>query len=196
MSRKFGGLLALLVALASSSLSAQPNKPAAGGAALKSQAAAAAAAATAGPDTRLLETTTFDGWTVACRGWKSAGAPTECSATFSVSDQKSGAVLASWLLSTRDGKITSEVVTITGIQVDKGVELIVGAQGKPKKFAYVWCESNQCSAQGVLEDAVVKELLANAQSDATLTSILKDGRALNFKLPLAGIDRAIARLKN
>ena len=191
MSRNFGGLLVLLVALASSPLSAQPSKPTTG-ATVKSVAAAPAA----GPDTRVLETTTFDGWTVACRGWKSAGAPTECSASFSVSDQKSGAVLASWILATKDGKITSEVVTITGIQVDKGVELTVGAQGKPKKFAYLWCDPNQCSAQGVVEDAVVKELVANAQSDATLTSILKDGRALNFKLPLAGIDRAIARLKN
>lgn len=147
-------------------------------------------------DTRIVETTNYNAWVLICEGRK-AGAPDwRCQANFTMKDHKSGAVLLVWFLSVnKDGKISAEIVTMTGVQVDKGVDLAIGAQPKRRKVAYSWCDANQCSAQAVLDDASLKDLVAAVGDEVTLTTTLKDGRALKFNFPLAGVDKVVARLK-
>jgi invasion protein IalB len=73
--------------------------------------------------------------------------------------------------------------------IQNGVELKFG-NGPARLVNYVWCGPRQCVAEALIDDAFVKEALANA--NATITVRTLGGEAIPIEVPIKGIDKAIS----
>ena len=148
------------------------------------------------PETKRIETTSYDSWIVTCEGSSAAANTRHCSASFKVIDQKSGSILLIWSITEdKSGAFLNEIYTMTGIMVDRGVDIALGTQTITKKAGFIWCETNQCMAQLTVDEGYVRDLSAARDQQAALTIVSRDGRSIQFKLPLKGIDRALGAMK-
>jgi invasion protein IalB len=167
---------------------APAQKPAAG------QAAAGQAAAPAQPSAPVrTETIVYDNWVVTCRDTVGKSSKRNCSAVMQISNKKTKQSVFVWQIGQdNDGKPVFAVRTPLGVRVQEGVQLTVGT-GKPRKVDFVLCEQRGCDARGPFDDAFAKELVAG--SEATAAFVLADGKTVNLKLPLTGIDKALPALR-
>jgi invasion protein IalB len=74
------------------------------------------------------------------------------------------------------------------IMVGNGVELKFG-NGGPRRLSFVTCGPKQCVAEGLIDDAFIKE--ASANTKATLT-VYTPGAAIPLEVAITGIDKAIS----
>lgn len=175
---------------------AQPRavqNPPAQGAPAQGAPAQAPAAAPAGPVKT--ETQSFDNWVLTCQELPpAAGAKTgkkTCFAVLRVSDNQSKRVVLVWKIG-RDGKDvpTIALTTPTGVLVRDGVDLVLGQNAR--KLAYQWCSASECEASIAYDAALAKELAA--AKEATITFRLQDGRQVNVKVGVTGVDKVLAGL--
>lgn len=140
------------------------------------------------------ETITYDSWTVTCRITEEQTPKRACSGALQLSDKSSGRVLFAWIIG-RDnqGVLQTVMQTPTGVQILNGVEIKI-ANTQARKIGYTICDPQHCEAATAMDDAFVKDLLANGE--ATVTIVATDGRGVNFNLPLKGIDKVIGSLSN
>ena len=97
----------------------------------------------------------------------------------------------------KDGRFISafRVPPIVGIKkgdriaTENGVEVKFG-NGQPRRISFMWCGPKQCVAEGLIDDAFVKEASANA--NAIVTVYTSDGTASPIEVPIKGIDKAIS----
>ncbi|MFG1344235.1 invasion associated locus B family protein [Xanthobacter autotrophicus DSM 431] len=154
----------------------------------------AQAAAPAGPVKT--ETTSFDNWILTCQEVPpAAGAKTgrkTCWAVMRVTEAKSSQVVLVLKLG-RDGKDvpTLAVTTPTGVFVRDGLDLTLGQS--TRKLAYQWCGPKECEASAAYDQAFANDLAAN--KEATLSFRIQDGRQVNVKVALNGVDKVLASLK-
>ena len=73
--------------------------------------------------------------------------------------------------------------------VQNGVELKFG-NGPARRIGYIWCGPKQCFAEALIDDAFVKEALANNR--ATVTVQTEGGGPIPLEIPIKGIDKAIS----
>ncbi len=164
---------------------------------------AAAPTTTQGP--RRTETTEYDSWVVTCSDTTVSGAPKRsCIAALRVANQNRRLMLnweiglnpeGRWMtaihvpsgLTLRQGDKT---VASPPILIADGVELKFG-NGVARRLNYVSCGPRQCLAEAAVDDAFVKEALANANGKASIT-VHTAGGVAPFDLPIKGIDKAIA----
>ena len=73
--------------------------------------------------------------------------------------------------------------------IQSGVELKFG-NGAARRINYIWCGPKQCFAEALIDDAFVKEAIAN--STATVTVHTAGGGTIPFEFPIKGIDKAIS----
>ncbi len=168
---------------------APAQKPAAAQAATQGQPAAPAQP-TAPVRT---ETIVYDNWVVTCRDTVGKSSKRNCSAVMQISNKKTKQSVFVWQIGQdNDGKAVFAVRTPLGVRVQDGVQLTVG-NGKPRKVDFVLCEQRGCNARGPFDDAFAKELVAGTEATAAFT--LADGKTVNLKLPLTGIDKALPALR-
>jgi invasion protein IalB len=79
------------------------------------------------------------------------------------------------------------------IRVAEGVELKFG-NGPVHRLSFATCGPQQCVAEGAIDDAFVKEAVANVGGKANIT-VHTGGGAIPFDVPIKGIDKAIASIR-
>lgn len=142
------------------------------------------------------ETQSFDNWVLTCQELPAtAGAKIgrkTCFAVLRVTDSQSKRVVLVWKIG-RDGKDvpTIALTTPTGVLVRDGVDLVVGQT--TRKLAYQWCNATDCEASLAYDQALAKEL-AGAK-EATIAFRLQDGRQVNVKVGIGGVDKVLASLQ-
>lgn len=136
------------------------------------------------------ETINYDSWVVTCSDTIAKGSKKVCTGVLKIIEQKQRRVLFAWLIG-RDNKgvLRTVMQTPTGVQIAKGVELKLG-KNRAGKIDYTACTPRNCEASIAMNDAMIKEAIASSEAVATIYAI--NGRAINFKVPLKGIDKVIA----
>jgi invasion protein IalB len=73
--------------------------------------------------------------------------------------------------------------------VQNALELKFG-NGAARRLNYVSCNPQQCAAEAPVDDAFIKDAVAN--STATITVYTVSGQGVPFEVPIKGIDKAIS----
>lgn len=158
------------------------------------QARPAQPAAPAGPVKT--ETTSFDNWVFTCQELPpAAGAKIgrkTCWGAMRITDNQSKRVVMVWKIG-RDAKDapTIAITTPTGVLVREGVDVVIGQNAR--KLTYQWCNASECEASLVYDQALANEL--SASKEATIAFRLQDGRQVNVKVGLSGVDKVLAGLR-
>jgi invasion protein IalB len=153
---------------------------------------------------RRTETTEYGSWVVTCDNTDVNGKPNRsCIASLRLLN-KNREVMLSWDigsdpqgqwvtaihvppgLTVKDGDKT---VASPPIMVTNGVDLKFG-NSAARRLTYVSCGPQQCLALASIDDAFVKDALANANGKASIT-IYTGGGAVPFDVSIKGIDTAI-----
>lgn len=188
-------LAALAVAAVTTQVDAQDPKPRKAKAAPAAQAAPPAPPAGQDPTPPpRVDTSVFDQWTVVCQTPPDLAAKRNCSAVLKVVDPNRHQVVLAWVLArTPEGKIAAVIQAPTGVQVQRGLTLKLGDAGPARVIPFASCEPQNCEVDQVLDDANLRELEAAPQAVATI--VAKDGRGIQFTMPLKGVDRALAAVR-
>lgn len=142
------------------------------------------------------ETQSFDSWVLTCQELPAAGgakaAKKTCVAALRVTDGQTKRVVVVWKIG-RDGKDvpTIALTTPTGVLVRDGVDLTVGQT--TRKLAYQWCNASECEASLAYDQTLTREL--SAAKEATISFRLQDGRQVNVKVGISGVDKVLAGLQ-
>lgn len=150
-----------------------------------------------------VETIKYDSWVVTCQDSVGGTAKKTCSASLQAMSQDRRELLLNWEIGmNKDGHFVTafHIPPVLGIKkndqvvggpllVQNGVELKFG-NGPARRISYIWCGPKQCFAEALIDDAFVKEALANTQ--ATVTVYTVGGDAIPIQLPIKGIDKAIS----
>jgi invasion protein IalB len=165
---------------------AQTNTPA------RAPAAKPPAPASTPTATQRTERTVFDAWTVTCSETVEKTSKKMCSAMLQMVEEKQQQVLLVWVIG-RDnqGVMRTVIQSPTGIQIPKGVEIKFGV-GPARTMAYTICTPKACEASMAVDDAMARD--ATASQEATATIVLVDGRSVNFKIGIKGLDKALVAL--
>ena len=67
-------------------------------------------------------------------------------------------------------------------------------KGPQRTLPYTACESQRCEASMAMDDAMIKDALASHETVLTIVTI--DGRDINFKMDIGGIDKVFADLRH
>jgi invasion protein IalB len=182
---------------------AQPNqpRPAPKAPAAKAPAPAPTAAATAPSGPIRTETINYDNWTVTCRDTADGKSKKVCMATIPmrVQQQNQEIVLGAWLIAhNNEGHLVSLVQTTQidiGVLIAKGVELKLG-NGKSYKLNFVDCNPRRCESNLVMDDAVIREIVAAANDRVSVTFWKTDNTEASITLAsIKGVDMAIAAIR-
>lgn len=193
-----GGLLLVLQLVSQVSAQAPrpeprpPSRPALAPKAAEGSARAPTAVAAAGPPTRT-ETVVHDQWTVVCQDRPDGAIKRACSAVLKIVDPNRNQVVFAWVLMRgADGRLAAVMQTPTGVQVPRGITVKVG-EGQPRVLPFETCEPQNCEATTALDEPMLRDLQSAAQAVATIYA--KDGRGIQFTMPLKGIDKALAAIR-
>lgn len=177
-------MLATTWLVAMSAAEAQQQRP----------AQAAAPAAPTGPVKT--ETQQFDNWILTCQELPPAAgtkaSKKTCWAMMRVTDAKSNRVVLVLKLG-RDGKDvpTIAITTPTGVIVREGVDITLGQN--VRRLAFQTCGQAECEASVAYDQAFANDL--SAAKEATVGFYLADGRQVNVKVAIGGVDKVLAALK-
>lgn len=138
-------------------------------------------------------TTQYQHWTLTCREVAGAKPPKTCAAALRVVGTDKKLVLLLELTRGKDGAVEAVMQTPTGVLVKKGVELKIGDKVEGK-LDYLACVPQNCEATATLDEALRKKLSATKEVAVLLHS--RDGREIQFKFPIEGIDKAMAALRS
>ena len=135
---------------------------------------------------------TFGSWEAKCTTPPGATARL-CTAILQVIDNRNKNVLMAWIVGTDEkGVLQSIFQTPTGVMVSSGLDLKLGSAAV-HKINFRSCAAQQCVAVTPMNDAFVKEVTAAPKADVTITAL--NGQQLNFGIPVAGFDKALAAIK-
>jgi invasion protein IalB len=135
---------------------------------------------------------TFGSWEARCTTPPGQTAQL-CTAVLQIINNQNKSVLMSWIVGPDEkGVLQAILQTPTGVMIANGVEIKVG-NAAARKVSYQSCNTQQCTASGPMNDAFVKEITVAERANITLTAI--NGQALNFGIPVGGLDKALAAIK-
>ena len=138
------------------------------------------------------ERTVYDAWTVTCSEPMEKGSKKTCSALFQLVEEKQRNVMLAWIIGRDPQGVLRTVFQVpTGVQIAKGLQLTLGTR-PPRMLPYVACRPQQCEASTAMDDAMVRD--ASASQEAVATIVLADGRSVNFKMGIKGIEQAFLAL--
>ena len=150
-----------------------------------------------------VETIKYDSWVVTCEDSVGGSAKKTCTAKLDAVSQDRRQVLMEWAIGVnKEGhyitafhippymamKKDNQVVG-GPLLIQNGVELKFG-NGPARRINYLWCGPKQCFAEALIDDAFVKDALAN--SKATVTVHTAGGGPVPLEVPIKGIDKAIS----
>ena len=161
------------------------------------------AAAPAASAPQRVETIKYDSWVVVCQDSVGSTAKKTCSASLEATSQDRRQVLVNWQIGmNKDGHFVTAFQLPPGMAIKKGDQTVGGpllvqngvelkfGNGAARRINYVWCGPKQCFAEALIDDAFVKEALAN--STATITIHTAGGGPIPIEVPIKGIDKAIS----
>ena len=144
------------------------------------------------------ETINYDAWTVTCRDTADGKTKKVCSATlpFMVEQQNRRINVGAWIFAyNSEGALFSILQTPqidVGVLLGKGVDLKLG-NGQPHKINFVNCNPQHCEATLPMDEALLKETLADANGPAVITFWKTDGTEFYINIQsIKGVDHAIA----
>jgi invasion protein IalB len=144
---------------------------------------------------RRTEVTTYDSWSVTCTDTVEKVTNKVCRGVLEVVGQNPRRVLFVWMIGRdKKGVLRTVIQTPTGVQIPKGVGIKLGDQ-PAKTIAYTSCIPQQCEAAIELDAAAMKKEAA-VSSDAVATIYARNGRGINFKFSIKGIDNVLASVAN
>jgi invasion protein IalB len=157
---------------------------------------AAPATSPAPPVSQRTETINYDNWTVTCR--EAIEGPTKgkkaCSALLQVADQNKKNIVFIWLIGRNTaGALLTVAQVPTGVLIQNGVELKIGS-GKARVLSYNNCSAQNCEATVVMDEPLIKELIAGQGAAVTATIYAVNGQAINFNFSTKGIEKAIGSI--
>jgi len=134
----------------------------------------------------------YDSWTVTCTDTVEKTSKKTCSAVLQVIEEKQHQVLLLWVIG-RDnqGVLRTVFQSPTGVQIPRGLELKFGTAAA-RTVPYAACTPQNCESSIAIDDAMVRDARASGEATATIYAI--DGRSINFKMGIKGIDKAFAAL--
>jgi invasion protein IalB len=165
------------------------------------------AGAPASPAPQRVETTTYDSWVVVCQDSVGSTAKKTCKASLGVTsqggNQRQRQLILNWEIGlNKDSHFVTTfqvppVVTIKKddravggpLMIQNGLELKFG-NGTARRINFLWCGPKQCLAEALIDDAFVKDALANTQATVTVYTTGEEPKAI--QLPIKGIDKAIS----
>lgn len=142
-----------------------------------------------GGDTSVTTTTTrHGGWTVVCS--RAAGQEADnCNASFRVINNQNKANLLVWLFGfNAQGEKLIEFRTLTEVLIQPGVVVEI-PDGEPLRASYVSCGTSGCQATLTLDDGMIESL--KAATTATISMTRTDGKVIQMKMEIPGIDLAL-----
>ncbi|WP_342362962.1 invasion associated locus B family protein [Terrarubrum flagellatum] len=194
--RAFAGLgfTVALFCAASPGLAQQPQqpRPAAPQRPAPAQPAPSAPAPSTSTRTEIL---TFDNWTVTCRDGKEPTDKRLCAAELQITQpsNNSNVVVFAWQIGFNNaGALVSVLRFPPGLLLAPGVELKLSGK-EPRKLPFTTCEPNRCDAATLMDDALIREIAATEQAEATIYA--SDGRGLKFTIQPKGFQQALAALR-
>ncbi|MCP4384591.1 MAG: hypothetical protein GY798_24790, partial [Hyphomicrobiales bacterium] len=116
----------------------------------------------------------------------------QCALSQRLTQNETGTVVFVWTIA-RDpeGKIVSIWEMPTGLLVDQGVAIDIGAE-KPLVIPYRACDPRQCQAAANLGEPFVKELVAAEK--VSVSVVATNGQRVAFSLSVKGLEEALAAL--
>ena len=178
----------------------QSNPPIVRESQLRQQPPAAAPEAAAPQRT---ETIRYDSWVVICQESLDGKTKMGCRAGLRVLGADRSQVLLNWQIGLNGERhfVTAfnvptglaikkgNAVVGGGLNIQKGVEVKFG-NGQPRRINYSSCNPRRCFAEALIDDAFVKDALAN--NKATVTVYAENGEAIPLEISVSGIDKAIS----
>jgi invasion protein IalB len=176
---------------------AKPGTPAAKAAEAKTAEAKTTGAKTAeAPPAAPVRTETivYDQWTVMCHDRLDGSVRRTCNAILKVVDPSRNQVVLAWMIARgADSRIETVIQTPTGVQVQRGLTLKLGERA-PRTISFTSCEPQNCEAGSQVDAAMLRDMQASPQAVATIYA--KDGRGIQFTLPLGGIEKALSAVQS
>ena len=149
-----------------------------------------------------VETTKDDSWIVVCRESLGSPAKKSCLASLRVANPNQRELLLNWQIGlNNEGHFVTAFHVPTGVAVKRGDQTLGGGlliqngvelkfgKGSARRLSYVSCAPQQCFAEALIDDAFVKEAVANSQ--ATVTVYSAGAGAIPLEFSIKGIDKAI-----
>jgi invasion protein IalB len=150
-----------------------------------------------------VETIKFDSWIVTCRDTVGGTAKKTCGASLKAMSQDRRELLLNWELGlNKDGHFITAIYVPPFLAIKKGDQSVGGplliqngvelkfGNGPARRISYLWCGPKQCLAEALIDDAFVKDALANTM--ATITVHTAGGGSVPIEIPITGIDKAIS----
>jgi invasion protein IalB len=139
-----------------------------------------------------VETINYGNWTVTCQEFAEPKGRQVCTGQLQVAREGTSQVVLLWAIGPGDdGKPVNAIRTLPGVLIAPGVELKIGKT--VRQVAFTSCEANHCLAVFDLNDAFAREIAGVEQAEVVVTSSNK--QRVQFAIPIAGIDRAIAAVR-
>jgi invasion protein IalB len=140
------------------------------------------------------ETINYDSWTLTCQQPLDKSTKMKCVGSLKVLDQQPPhRLLMSWLVGrASNGALQSVIATPTGVQIQSGVALKLGAQ-PPRKLTFVSCGPDECAASIDMDAAMIQDAVASGNAVVTVRTI--DGRDVTFNFPIKGFDKIIPSIE-
>ncbi len=135
----------------------------------------------------------FGAWRMACEPDVNAPGKQACVVAQTVNEQLSRNVVFVWMIQYDDkGKLNGIFRTVSGVYVNKGLQLQVAANSLPVQVPYELCAPNQCQATFEMSADLVKTL--SSAKETSVTMLLINGQSATVKLPMDGFAAATAAL--
>jgi invasion protein IalB len=133
-----------------------------------------------------------DGWLINCA---MANGKKTCSAVHQVLGKEQRQVVFAWAVG-RNAQGAPAMIfrTPTGVQIQNGVEFKLG-NAPARKIDYIMCNPQSCMAAMPVNDGVVREAMSALNGNAVATVTGADGRAVDFTMPVKGIDKVLAAIR-
>ena len=153
---------------------------------------------------RRVETTQYKSWVVTCQESVGGSAKRNCLANLRLVNQDQATVLNWEIGPDPQGHFVTAIHTASALAVKNGDQVVVGpisipygielrfGNGTVRRLSFATCGPQQCVAEGVIDDAFLKEATANTK--ATITVHTPNG-ALPFEIAINGIDKAITNTR-
>jgi invasion protein IalB len=137
-------------------------------------------------------TDTFGSWLVRCQN-KNGTTGKPCLALLQVVNQQNKRTMFAWIVGLdAKGAVQAVMQTPTGINVGKGIDIKFGTE-TPRHVDFSNCLPQQCSATTTLDEAFVKDMTTQPKADVVI--VASNGQSLDFGIPVAGFDKALAAIK-
>ena len=138
----------------------------------------------------VIETRTYDNWTVSCRAAPEAKSGKACSTELRMVKETDGkkTILLHWVFGFQNNKLMSVISVPTGLLLAPGIEMKMGSV-RQIKVALSQCAPSHCEAVLPSDEALYKDLALVPQTEVTV--VILDGRALKYAVNMKGLDKAL-----